>query len=98
MLELSGFILAFLPETDLRLCTELSDTSLKMCLEAHWMNERLQLHAAQQTGVIITVVGQRNATSGFPHVSLFKKNYINKFFISFLNCAMNYRIQCQLKR
>lgn len=73
MLELSGFILAFLPETDLRLCTELSDTSLKMCLEAHWMNERLQLHAAQQTGVIITVVGQRNATSGFPHVSLFKK-------------------------
>lgn len=66
MSELSGFILAFLPETDLRLCTEVS-------LEAHWMNELLQLHAAQQTGVIITVVGRRNATYGFPHVSLFRK-------------------------
>ena len=41
--------------------------------------------------------GGASPRRSFPHVGLCKKNYINKCFISSLNCAMNYKIQCQLK-
>lgn len=83
MLELFGCILAFLPETDLRLSTELSDTSLKMCLEAHWVNGQLQLHAAQVgTGVIVR---GSNATSGF--IS-FTTNYSPSYIYLYISISM----------